>query len=290
MAIDISGSVGILSDVAAAAGQFPNNYAVTGHEQLYSPVWVIAGGQNRNPNVSGFEVPTSDSRSKGKFNSGHLGATRSELDPYFTTMLNGNPRSFIAECDYQVVMSNGNDLNIRKNNRSSITQVSVSHHRGPMIVSGWGTDLADRPVPYRGNVFNMDPEFASNRGIWKSGPVALQWDRDRKVWSMGHHMICGVAQQAIVAPSTPCSPTFFRIKVFRDTNTVSPPNVKWPKDLKEECTITNRDPSLYQEYVKDLVWVVAARVNYEWIPVWVGCPEQCPQGKCPEAPCATGNS
>jgi hypothetical protein len=297
MPLDISGSYGILSDIAAAAGQFPSNYAVTGHEQLYSPILIVRGGQNRSGVVSSFEIPVGDSRSNGKYNSGHLGATRSELDPYFSTWLDGNPTTFITECDYQIVMNNGtgdsgSDMNIRKINRPSITQVSVSQHRGPMVLSGWGSDLGDRPVPYKGNdVFTMDPQYASNRGIWKSGPVAFQWDRDRKVWSMGHHMICGVAEQAIVAPSTPCSPTYFNIKVFRDTGTQSPPTnaIKWPKKRQEKCTITNRDPSLYQEYVKDLIWVVAARINYEWIPVWVGCPEKC-AGECPPAPCATGDT
>jgi hypothetical protein len=197
-----------------------------------------------------------------------------------------------------MVMNNGTgtggaDVNQRNVDRSSITQVAVSHHRGPMIVSGWGTDLVDRPVPNSGGrPFEINPEFVNNRGIWKSGPVALQWDRDRKVWSMGHHMICGVAEQAIVAPSTPCSPTHFSIKVFRDTGETSPStgNVKWPNQRLEKCQITNRDPSLYQEYVRDLIWVVAARINYEWIPVWVGCPEQCPQGGCPPVECASGTS
>lgn len=291
MALDVSGSVGILSDVAAAAGFLPQNYSVTGHEQLYSPIVIVAGGQNRSGLISSFETPQGDSRSLGKFAGSHLGVTRIELDPYFSTLLDGNPRTFIQQCDYQAVMNNQGDLNIRKTNRANINQVSVSHHRGPMIVSGWGTDLADRPVPHtNGNVFSINPEFVSNRATWKSGPVALQWDRDRKVWSMGHHMICGVATQAIVAPSNPCNPTYFTIKVFRDANIVSPPDPKWPKSLKEQCTITNRDPSLYQEYVKDMIWVVAARINYEWIPVWVGCPEQCKNGKCPESPCATGNS
>lgn len=295
MGMDFSGSVGVISDVAAAAGQFPSNYAVTGNEQLFSPILIVAGAQVTGALISGFERPSLEAQQTiGRYGGFHLGATRDELDPYFSTFLSSNPRTFIAECDYQIVMNNGtsdggNNLSIRQVDRQTITQVSVSHHRGPMVLSGWGTDLGDRPVPHApGNPFQMNPEYVNNRGTWKSGPIAFQWDRDRKVWSMGHHMICGVATGAIVAPSTPCTPTYFTIKVFRDTGTQSPPNtaIKWPQKLQEKCTITNRDPSLYQEYVKDLIWVVAARINYEWIPVWVGCPEKC-AGPCPPVPCAT---
>lgn len=288
---DISGSFGHIRDHAAAAGLNKENYSITGIEQLYSPIYIQAGATGRQ-NMSSFENPVYDGASRGKyggffgFTGNHLGATRAELDPYFSTFLNGNPLSMLSFSDFQMFMNNGPDANNRKNPAGSINKVSVSHHRGPMVVSGWGTDLGDRPVPsVAGNPFQMNPEFASNRGTWKSGPVALQWDRDRKVWSMGHHMICGVAQQSIKAPTTPCSPTKFNIKVFRDVNNYSPPNLQW-KNLQETCTITNRDPSLYQEYVKDMVWVVAARINYEWIPVWVGCPEQCKNNKCPDTPCA----
>ena len=93
-------------------------------------------------------------------------------------------------------------------------------------------------------------------------------------------MICGVAIEAIEAPETPCEPRLFRIRLFRDQKVESPPDLI---TRGETALIANRDPSLTQEYVKDLIFVVAARINYEWVPVWVGCPEQCEVEGDPES-------
>jgi hypothetical protein len=49
-------------------------------------------------------------------------------------------------------------------------------------------------------------------------------------------------------------------------------NKEW-KDLEEEITITNRDPTLeldIAEATTDL-YVMAIRINYEWRPLWVSC-------------------
>lgn len=58
--------------------------------------------------------------------------------------------------------------------------------RAPMVLSGWGYDTDQRPVPADTGNPNI---FASgafrNPNIWKTGPVDLRWDNDRKVWSAG---------------------------------------------------------------------------------------------------------
>ena len=297
MALNLSGSMSPLAEQAAAAGNKPENVTATGLEQLYTPLIIRReSNKSRSDVISGFEVQLSDGVSAGPFGGGHLGATRKELDPYFSTFATGSSGGWMQYCDYTIVRSDssgtdGLDLNIKKVNRNNINAVAVSHFRGPMILSGWGTDMGDRPVPYGGSVFFPNPNMVNDRGTWKSGPVDLKWDYQRKVWSMGHHMIAGVLEGSIVAPTTPCSPTYFTIKVFRSMDAeLQTGNLKWA--LAEKATLTNRDPSLQQEEVKDLVWVVAARINYEWVPVWVGCPDPCDdpeteeEEKCPEAPCA----
>jgi hypothetical protein len=292
MPLDISGSMGNISDAAAAAGAYPQNTVNTGIEQIYSPVVIRREGEG-GAGIPTFEVQRPDGASRGAYAAGHLGATRRELDPYFSVYATGDSGDFMKECDYWHVRNyasgtNGEDLNPRKVNRGDISTVGVAHFRGPMILSGWGSDMGDRPVPHvGGDVFTADPEMLNNRGTWKAGPIALLWDRDRKVWSMGHHMVCGVATQSIRAPTTPCSPTYFNIKVFRDESQSSPPSLT-AKKLGEIATITNRDISLTQDYVPDLIFVVAARINYEWLPVWVGCPEDCNAGdsECPTVDCA----
>jgi hypothetical protein len=48
--------------------------------------------------------------------------------------------------------------------------------------------------------------------------------------------------------------------------------------LAEELIVRNRDPSLEQDWIENMVFVIAFRVNYEWLPLWVGCPTGAP---CP---------
>jgi len=209
-----------------------------------------------------------------------MGPTRFELDPYFSTIIGGDGSTFIERCDYSIARNDGSgaggtDLNIRKVKRTTINTVAVSHHRGPMIVSGWGFDSGDRPVPNVGaSPFQSDPELVENRQLWKSGPVALQWDLERAVWSMGHHMLSGILIGAITAPTDPCDPTTFKIKVFRDTSFNGAGDCKWA--LGETLVVRNRDISLQQPDIEDFVFVIVARINYEWLPVWVGCPPNCP--------------
>ena len=305
-----SGSFNESSELASEAGADPNNRTVTGTEQTFTPIEIKKesdGGDERA--FSSFEVQIGDGASGGIYGASHLGATRKELDPYFSTLAGGTSSDFIENCDYSIAMNNGplrtdlggdaegnqetSDLSLNKVDRSKVDTVLVSHFRGPMIVSGWGTDHGDRPVPYAGDsVFSANPALKNDRSTWKSGPVDLKWDYSRKVWSMGHHMIAGIARGAITAPTTPCNPTFFSIKVLRNINESTPTNLNW--ELSETAIITNRDPSLQQEEVKDLVWVVAARINYEWLPVWVGCPDPCDDPDteetetCPDVPCASG--
>ena len=58
--------------------------------------------------------------------------------------------------------------------------------RAPMVLSGWGYDTDQKPVPADTKNPNI---FASgafrNPNIWKTGPVDLRWDDERKVWSAG---------------------------------------------------------------------------------------------------------
>jgi hypothetical protein len=238
--------MGNISDAAAAAGAYPQNTVNTGIEQIYSPVVIRREGEG-GAGIPTFEVQRPDGASRGAYAAGHLGATRRELDPYFSVYATGDSGDFMKECDYWHVRNyasgtNGEDLNPRKVNRGDISTVGVAHFRGPMILSGWGSDMGDRPVPHvGGDVFTADPEMLNNRGTWKAGPIALLWDTSLTA-----------------------------------------------KKLGEIATITNRDISLTQDYVPDLIFVVAARINYEWLPVWVGCPEDCNAGdsECPTVDCA----
>ena len=276
MPSDISGSFKTVTDASAAVSFFTQNTAACSTEQLYSPIVIRSGGTASSGAATGFEQPAGDGNSAA-FNSGNVSPTRQELDPYFSSVL-GNGSQWMNENDFQMSFNNGQgangpDLNVRKVNRSSISQVSVVHHRGPMIMAGWGFDIADRPTPSQsGSAFFFDSRVVNDRSSWKAGPIDFRWDNIRKVWTMGHHMICGVAEGAI-APGNPCSPSTFNVKVFRNSNVNGLPASLSNCYLNETVVVKNRDPSLVQEDVPGQVFVVAAQINYEYIPIWVGCPE-----------------
>lgn len=283
---NVSGSMGPSQDGAAEVGASPGNTSMCSMEQLFSPVLIRKDSDRGDAAISGFEQPTGDSgTSAGAFggDTESVGPTRSELDPYFSSII-GDSGSWMENCDYQMVYNNGtptsgqgSDLNLNKVDKSSVTTVATNHLRGPLIMSGWGFDVAERPVPSVGsNAFQFDSNAVNNRGLWKSGPVDLRWDGQRKVWTAGHQMLHGVAMEAITSPSSPTSATKFKVQVFRNNNAGAVGgNVS--TELGEIILASNRDPSLDQEHVPGKVYVVVARINYEWVPVWVGCPEEDPE-------------
>jgi hypothetical protein len=302
MGMDVSVEVGHLSDGAAMAGSETNDHTVNSMEQLYSPIEIrkLKKGPPVSTILSEFLTPTesvdaSKSRQNlladdedgyfGGSDSGQVGPTRNELDPYFSEILalSVDGSDWIANNDFQMMVNDGvatgggKDLNIRKTEkREDISKVLVSAFRGPLILSGYGFDIADRPAPYVGHddVFRFDPEVVDNRKIWKTGPINLQWDDERMVWQGGHQILCGVVVGEIKAPLSPCHPETFEVKVFRKGNSDTEFYNKISAcELDTKITVTNRDPSLQQEAVKGMIFCVAVRINYEWIALWVGCPE-----------------
>lgn len=282
--INFTGSMGPSQDGAAEIGASPGNTSMCSMEQLFSPVIIRANAGRGNAVISGFENPESDLRTpEGAFggDAESAGPTRSELDPYFSSI---GGTGWIENVDYQMVYNNGqpqtgqgSDLNLNKVNRGGVSTVVTNQLRGPMILSGWGFDIAERPVPSVGSdPFTFDTNAVSDRGLWKSGPVDLRWDDQRKVWTAGHQMLHGIALEAITSPSDPTSATSFRVQVFRKSSQGSNAG-GLDTSLGEVIIASNRDPSLDQEHVAGKVYVVVARINYEWVPVWVGCPEEDPE-------------
>lgn len=277
MGTDISGNVGSLSSIAGQVGEQPQDMAVSSTEQILSPVVVRKGGGTGIDFA--FQVPEGGSDETGPYgalNGGFVGPTRSELDPYFSQFLGDSGASWMEKSDFQMMnndavaaIGSGTDLNVRKSqSRSDVNSAAVVGLRGPLILSGFGTDIADRPVPRSSdNPFVLDQSAAGDRTLWKSGPVNLQWDDERKVWQGGAQIICGVVSGGISAPEDPCNPTTFIMKVFRKNDSELS-----TCDLQETVRVQNRDPSLEEDAAENAIFCVAVRINYEWIPIWVGCP------------------
>ncbi len=253
-------------------------------EQIFSPVqisqsnWGWDGGWTSGPS---FESAWSRSWGEsGDFGPGVVGPTVEELNPYYSNVLD----NFFDGLDFVQVVNNsyGNDLDIRKLDNDPST-VYTAGLRGPLILSGWGYDIADRPVPSSDNETH-DEDMQGDRSTWKSGPVNLQWDEERKVWQGGPQIVCGTVLGPIRAPTGPCSPTSFRVRLLRLQGTNSTYGSVTAKKLSknddyfygsncEEITVTNRDPSLEEVSNNGMIFCIAVRINYEWLPIWIGCPD-----------------
>jgi hypothetical protein len=306
-----------MSTAQAAGGTVATHYAnAAGQsmEQIWNPIQVVKKKSSENP-TPGFQNVVGGS-DQGTFGgSSFVGPTILELDPYFSNIMDGQDGTeFFANCDYKLMVHEDGegattDLNIQKiENKRNVEKVRVNAHRAPLILSGWGFDLGDRPTPRMGasfpDTFKFDTEVPYNRATWKTGPLAVQWDDERQVWAGGPHIVCGIALGEIKAPKTPCDPTTFEVQLFRKTtdqfvSDTDPENTEDPVgefspdthkittlldtysedqdgekvESSDRITVYNRDPSLEQAYVKNAMFVIAIRLNYEWLPLWVGCPE-----------------
>lgn len=125
-----------------------------------------------NPSVSGiahFETPTA---------SGSSGRSVTELNPY----QNGTDISLFARSQ-SLPPDSGFLTDIPNTNDNRAMAL-----RGPIILSGWGYDTNGKPVP-NSNPATPTDSFTTNYlkkcDEWKTGPVDLQWDNSRKVWSVG---------------------------------------------------------------------------------------------------------
>lgn len=295
MGIDISGGFGALSEAAAQFGALPGNTFTNSLEQIFSPV-LIRKEMDANT-FTGFMEPWFSPSEVGRFNRGQLvGPSRRELDPYFSNVIDDKPETFFEENDY-IIMSNddkasidnkSSDINIRKTPREA-KSVSGVGLRMPAILSGWGYDLADNPAPNPNQLLSepenekFEPDFQNDRSLWKSGPVDLKWDAERMVWSGGPQIVAGIVQGAVEPAKSPCCPSSFKVKVLR----LGPTSVEFANlgdvesmrgisncDVEESITVMNRDPSLYQAAQENMIFCIAIRLNYEWLPLWIGCPEE----------------
>ena len=250
-------------------------------EQILTPV-SIRKLKSPSDATPGFRPAFSSMNEQGNFGGAQVsavGPTVHELDPYFTTVFGDDGTSFISNCDYNVVIADpATDTNLKKNQqRTNIEGVRTQALRGPMILSGWGFDIGDMPAPASSdNPFMFDPNMINQRSYWKTGPVHLMWDDQRQVWCGGNQMVCGKLDGRIEAPESIDEPTSFLVKVFRrDPRTQgNMPGVSVKlsdRTLGESIRVVNRDSSLEYDGNEE-VFCICVKINYEWLPIWVGCP------------------
>lgn len=275
----IAANAGPAFDQAAIAYLNYPKMATNSWEQIFSPINIEKDGTSATP---GFRPPQATSEN-GIFGGSAVGPTIRELDPYFSDILGGD--EFFDKTDYRIIttiVDGSMPTNLNKDELlGDVTAVRTNGLRGPLIMSGWGFGIDDLPVPSKGSSYpgnaSLDSSAVGNRAKWKTGPVNLMWDDERQVWQGGYHVVCGIATEAIVAPSDPCNPEPFPVQIFRNTNHLGG---RLSTVLGETITVQNRDVSLEQDFIANAIFVIAIRLNYEWIPIWVGCPEDTVTAEC----------
>lgn len=172
--------------------------------------------------------------SSGIFYSFHVSPTSFDLDPYFFFADGERLEDPKYVTDFRCVINNGSNsadetnLQLMKEMPTSVRPACL---RGPLLLSGWGYDTNGLPVPIeRGGVDangNPVPENEENpdsrnfhfytpieRRLWKTGPIDLRWDNQRKVWVGGAEFVEGVMYTSLSA-GDPFSPTIGSGQIYR---------------------------------------------------------------------------
>lgn len=251
-----------------ALGDLFNSFGCS-EDQKWSPVASKSQKQGQDSGVY-LQLPLAIAEEEGGQFSHGVFPCSEDLDPYFSKSID----DINVKTDFTAVINTDadgetKDININKaKTKSNIQEVRSVGLRGPMLLSGWGYDVANNPVPSADGDITRFHEDPTNRANWKTGPLHLMWDEERKIWSGGIEIISGVLASDITSPSSTSEPTTFTINAFRKT---AQGKGAGSQELSSEViTCYNRDTSLEQEAGD--VFVIVGRINYEWVPLWVGCP------------------
>jgi len=150
-----------------------------------------------------------------------------------------------------------------------MTEARAAGLKGPLVLSGWGFDIANNPVPSdTDNIRNFNTQLLCNRKNWKTGPVKLMWDEERKIWSGGLETLTGVVyEDDVEAPQSPTQPTTFKLKVLRKVDAAKGTESSLDyADPPEVITCYNRDPNFSMSAGPNS-YLTVMRINYEWVPL-----------------------
>ena len=176
-----------------------------------------------------------------------------------------NPYFSFDDNDFSHVVLEGTDVTGLdfKENQNNITAVRTMGLRGPLLLSGWGYDISGNPVPAKdGSPTEFADDAPTNRNNWKSGPIDLKWDEDRKMWTSGFQIAEGWLTSDIVAPA-PGSSEDFTVQTKKTS--------AWTDG--DVITVKNRDPYLsftLSPTYENSILVVAMKINNEWRPIYIG--------------------
>lgn len=294
----IETSMSKADDAAASTARNYNQSAGCSMEQIFSPINIPRTRDAGSP-TPGFMPIAPSFEELGRF-SGYINPTSNELDPYFPKIFGDDGGTFFENCDYiQVVSEPSDDMNLRKNSyRKRVTSVRTQGLRTPLILSGWGFDVNNKPVPPFGadtlaNQNKFNPALIDDRAYWKTGPLDVRWDDYRQVWTTRHEIAYGWLSDDLTAFGVQeglitefpygtystrdlmaryTSSTSFVVKVAdfqyaaNDQTSDSVPNWTY---TGQKITVQNLGHLTYPFVIHPFnVPIICIKLGYQWVPLW----------------------
>lgn len=201
------GETGVIEAIEIAAMSVPGavadlgsdveNKSLAGFDTIFSPYTTASG----HPELPHFEIPTvlnaPNSYTLNPFNpnniftTGTSAAPRSQAENNAIFQASGHNIQFANTWTTgDITGATSGDVDFCKdlydNSEFTYDNVRSIGLRSPIVLTGWGFDTAGDPVP----ADPADPTaFASGAfrepSGWKSGPLDVRWDDERKVWTGG---------------------------------------------------------------------------------------------------------
>lgn len=214
-----------------------DNKGLAGFDTIFSP-YTTASGHSELPH---FEIPTDlinpNSYTLDPFNPNNIFSTGDPQNLNNERFAKSGHNIQIANTWDSVGTGTTNDASFVKDlfNNGTFTYDNVKSVglRAPMVLSGWGYDINGNPVPVDSG---DSTAFASgafrNPNIWKTGPVDLRWDDDRKVWSAGE-----TTRIHLVKMTNTYNPASFSYEVQRSNS-----RSQYTRDTLSQKTLGLTDP------------------------------------------------
>lgn len=194
---DSGSSSGNIQSIEVAAMSIPaaiqdigtdvNNKGMAGFDTIFSP-YTTASGHNELPH---FEIPTNltdpNSYTLDPFNPNNIFDTGVSQAVNNDRFARSGHNIQIANTWQEAGVGTTGDASFVKdlydNGTFTYDGVRSIGLKAPMVLSGWGFDTNGKPVPAdTGNVNIFASGAFRDPNLWKTGPVDLRWDDERKVW------------------------------------------------------------------------------------------------------------
>jgi hypothetical protein len=176
-----------ISKAVSSAGKDLDNIGMVSLDQLFCP-YMIGADWATHESLPYWHEPTSAEITATDLNPFNPGKVMTNAATFYQSgpnvslynsveFLNGEQIGSGDFCQYKNIYPTGS---------LELNSVKGVGFKAPLILTGWGYDINDNPVPAdSGNPTAFASGAFRNPALWKSGPLDARWDEARQVWSAG---------------------------------------------------------------------------------------------------------